>query len=44
MNPVEYLWDWLKRHALANYRHNKTERTAYERTQQAHKVLKSALR
>jgi transposase len=19
MNPVEYLWAWLKRHALANY-------------------------
>ena len=22
LNPVEYLWAWLKRHALANYRHN----------------------
>jgi transposase len=19
MNPVEYLWAWLKRHAMANY-------------------------
>jgi transposase len=23
MNPVEYLWAWLKRHAMANYCPNK---------------------
>lgn len=40
LNPVEYLWAWLKRHALANYRPN----TLGELTVTARNKLKSAQR
>ena len=35
MNPVKYLWAWLKRHALANYCPNNLERAAHDGPQQA---------
>jgi transposase len=35
LNPVEYLWAWLKRHAMANYCPGQPERVANDRTQQA---------
>ena len=38
LNPVEYLWAWLKRHALANYCPNKLK----ELQATAHNKLKSA--
>ena len=37
VNPVEYLWAWLKRHALANYRPN----TLAELQHTARRKLKS---
>jgi transposase len=38
LNPVEYLWAWLKRHALANYCPNNLD----ELHQSARNKLKSA--
>ena len=40
LNPVEYLWAWLKRHALANY----CPETLTELHQGARSKLKSAQR
>ena len=37
LNPVEYLWAWLKRHALANFLSALADRTQNHRTQQAAK-------
>ena len=35
LNPVEYLWAWLKRHALANYCPENLSELTNHRTQQA---------
>ncbi len=42
MNPVEYLWAWLKRHALANYCPNNLSELP-DRTQQTQERSKAPL-
>ncbi len=43
LNPVEYLWAWLKRHALANYCPNDLAELHARRAQQAQERPKAPL-
>lgn len=43
MNPVEYLWAWLKRHALANYCPNNLSELHNDRTKQTQERSKAPL-
>ncbi|MDR8731468.1 hypothetical protein FEQ05_05118 [Burkholderia pseudomultivorans] len=42
-NPVEYLWAWLKRHVMANFRPKHPRRIACHRSQQTQKRPAPAL-